>query len=442
MVTTKCEELIARDSKVIAPCSHLSYFPLVVAKGEGAIITDADGNQFIDFLSSASSLNLGSSNPVLVKAIEEQLAKFTQYTQAYTYNEQSISYAEKLASVYPGGVPVKVAFGNCGSDGNDAAVKFARAYTGRSKIITFINGYHGSTYGSITLTTCTTRMKKSMGPMLPDCYAFPFFGTDKSDEEVEKNCLAQMEEAFANYLPADEVAAVIIEPVQGDGGILPAHPIFMKKLYELCKKNGILFISEEVQQGFFRTGKMFAIEHYGIVPDGIILGKSVGASLTLGAFMGKTEIMDSLPAPAHLFTLGANSIACAAGNAAFDYYYTDEFQNILKTNIAIAEKRAKELTEKHPACCPMFRNLGFSMGIKVKDPEGKSNENATFKILYHCYEMGLLVISLAGDILRIQPPLNIKPEELEKGFDIIDQSMTDFEAGKISDEVLKYKAGW
>ena len=442
MKTDLCQELVQRDKKVIAPCQHLSYYPLAVAKGEGSIITDADGNEFIDFLSSASSLNLGSSNPVITKAIEEQLGKFTQYTQAYLYNEQSIAYAERLVSAYPGGVPAKVAFGNCGSDANDAAVKFSRAYTGRQKIIVFLNGYHGSTYGSATLTTCSTKMHEKMGPFLPEVYAFPFYGVDQDDATVEKECLRQMETAFASYLPASEVAAVIIEPVQGDGGILPAHPIFMKKLYEMCKANGILFISEEVQQGFYRTGKCFAIEHYGIIPDGIIMGKSVGASLTLGAFMGKAEIMDCLPAPAHLFTLGGNSIACAAGIAAFDYYKTEEFQTLLKNNIALAEKLAADLKAKHPQIVGFTRNLGFSMGIGIQKPDGTPDQDGVFKILFRSYELGLIVISLAGYILRIQPPLNIEPAQLEKGFAILDEAMNDYEAGRISDDVLQFRAGW
>lgn len=442
MNVERCQALIERDKQVIAPCQHLSYFPLAVAKGEGSIITDADGNQFIDFLSSASSLNLGSSNPVITQAIQEQLEKFTQYTQAYCYNQQSIEYAERLVSVYPGGVPAKVCFGNCGSDGNDAAVKFARAYTGRQKIITFLNGYHGSTYGSATLTTCTTKMKERMGPFLPEVYSFPFFGVDQEDAVVEQECLRQMETAFASFLPANEVAAVIIEPVQGDGGLLPAHPIFMKKLYEMCRANGILFIAEEVQQGFFRTGKWFSIEHYGIVPDGIILGKSVGASLTLGAFMGKAEIMDCLPAPAHLFTLGGNSIACAAGIAAFDYYKTEEFQTLLAGNIALAEQLAAELREKHPAVVSFTRNLGLSMGIGIQKPDGTPDLDGVFKILFRSYETGLIIISVAGNILRIQPPLNIEPEQMKKGFAILDDAMTDYEAGRIGDDVLQYRAGW
>lgn len=442
MTIQRCEELIARDKKVIAPCQHLSYFPLVVEDCKGSILTDADGNQFIDFLSSASSLNLGSSHPVITQAIQAQLEKFTQYTQAYCYNQQSIEYAERLVSVYPGGVSAKVCFGNCGSDGNDAAIKFARAYTGRQKIIVFVNGYHGSTYGAATLTTCSTRVHEKMGPFLPEVYAFPFFGTDQDSETVKRDCLKQMETAFASYLPVGEVAAVIIEPVQGDGGILPAHPIFMEKLYALCKANGILFISDEVQQGFYRTGTFFSIEHYGIIPDGIVLGKSVGAGLVLGAFMGKTEIMDCLPAPAHAFTLAGNSIACAAGSAAFDYYQSEDFQSRLSTNITLAETLAAKLKEAHPTTIAFVRNLGLSMGIGIQTPQGEPDPDGVFKILFRCYQTGLVLISLAGHVLRVQPPLNIEPELLEKGFAILDTAMDDFEAGQIPDDVLAYRAGW
>ncbi len=442
MKLDRCNALVERDKRFVAPCQHLSYYPLVIAKVEGSIITDLDGNEFIDFLSSASSLNIGSSNPIITKAIEAQLKKFTQYTPAYTYNEQTTTYAEKLASVYPGGVKAKVCFGNCGSDCNDAAVKFSRAFTGRQKIIVFLNGYHGNTYGSATMTTCSTKMHEKMGPFLPEIYPFPFFGTDKTDEEVERDCMKAMQTAFDTYLPPTEVAAMIIEPVQGDGGILPAHPIFMKKLYETCKKYGILFISEEVQQGFYRTGKFFAIENYGIVPDGIIMGKSVGATLSLGAFMARDEIMDCLPAPAHLFTLGGNSIACAAGIAQFDYFQSEEFQKHLKNNIQLVEKLGADLKAKHPKLVAFARNLGFSMGIGIQKEDGSPDADGVFKVLFRAYEKGLVVISLAGWILRIQPPLTITPEQLTRGFEIIDEAMCEYEQGLISDDVLKFRAGW
>ncbi len=443
----KCEALVARDAAVVARCQHLSYYPFVVESGKGEILKDADGNEYIDFLTSASSLNLGSSNPILKKAIAAQLEKCTQYTAAYTYNEPMISYAEKLTSVFPGGVKAKIAFGNCGSDGNDAAIKFARAYTGRTKIITFINGYHGNTYGSCSMTTCTTRMHAKMGPFLPEIYPFPFYGDDLPDDVVEKECLSYMEMAFKSYLPIEEVAAVIIEPLQGDAGILPAHPIFMKKLYDLCKAHGILFISEEVQQGFWRAGHFFGIENYpGIIPDGIIMGKSIGAGLTLGAFMARAEIMDSLPAPAHLFTLGGNAIACAAGNAAFDYYQTEEFQTIYQRNCKRIVEEMEKLKAKHPETVGFYRGRGMSwaIGIVKKDEKGNTipDGDSTFKICFRSYEKGLIIITLGENLLRVQPPLNISDENLTKAFTILDEALTELEEGRISDDVFDYRNGW
>ena len=418
MDTRKSTAIVERDKAVIAPCSRLAYFPLVIEKASGAVITDVDGNEYIDFLSSASSLNMGSNNPVVTDAIKAQLDRFSQFAIAYTYNERTVEYAERLTSVFPGGVKAKIAFGNCGSDGNDAAVKFARAYTGRQKIIVFINGYHGNTYGSSTMTTCSTKMHEKMGPFLPEIYAFPFFGNDVPDDVCEKDCVSAIETAFSTWLPANEVAAVVIEPIQGDAGILPAHPIFMKKLYELCRKHGILFIR----------------------------GKSIGGSLTLGAFMARDEIMDCLPAPAHLFTLGGNAAACAGGIAAFDLYRSPDFQQHLQDNINTLWAEAEALKEKNPDLVQFVRGIGMSMGIGVcrtlEDGTKIPDPDATFKVLFRCYEKGLLVISLGANVLRIQPPLVITGEQLKKAFAIIDEAMADFRAGKIDDSVLSFRAGW
>ena len=444
--TEKCSALVERDKKVIAPCQHLSYYPMVIKKIDGDIIYDEDDNQYIDFLSSASSLNLGSCHPVVTDAVKKQLDNYSQYTIVYTYGKASIEYAERLTSVYPGKVPAKVVFGNCGSDANDAAVKFSRAYTGRSKIITFIDAYHGSTYGSISMSMVTTRMRAKMGPMLPDIYCFPFYDNSIDDETCEKECIADLERAFETYLPADEVAAIIIEPIQGDAGLIAAHPIFMKKLYELCQKHGILFIAEEVQQAFWRSGKFFSIEHYDIIPDGIVMGKSIGAGFSLGAFMAKAEIMDSLPAPAHVFTLAGNAVACTAGIAAFDYMQSEEFQKILADNTKLMQECLEDVCATFPDVATGTKGINTSRGLIItkKDENGNNvpDPTGTYKILYRAYERGLLVISLAGNILRIQPPLNIKPENMKKGFEIIKASIQDYINGDIPDDVMKFRAGW
>ena len=437
---------VARDESIIAPCQHLSYFPMVIDHVDHDMIYDVEGNSYIDFLSSASSLNLGSCNPIITNAVKEQLDKYSQYTIVYAYGKPAIEYAERLASVYPGKIPVKVAFGNCGSDANDAAVKFCRAYTKRSKIITFINGYHGSTYGSMSMSMVTTKMRAKMGPTLPDIYCFPFYDETVEDARCERECVADLERAFDTYLDPEEVAAVIIEPIQGDAGLVVAHKIFMKKLYELCQKHGIMFVAEEVQQGFYRSGKFFSIEHFDIIPDGIILGKSAGAGFPLGAFIGRAEMMDVLPAPAHLFTLSGNAVSCVAGIAAFDYMQSEEFQSILKENTKIMNDCLADLCRKYPDVAFSTSGIDMSKALIIK----KRNENGNmvpdpdgaYKILFRAYEKGLLVISLAGNRLRLQPPLNIKPENLKRGFEIIGEAIEDYKAGLITDECLKYRNGW
>ena len=234
MKVDNCLRILNENDKYLM--QNLRYFPLVIKSIKGSIITDEDDNQFIDFLSSAASLNLGSCHPVINKAIKEQLDLFSNYILNYIANDKAGQYAKLLTSVYPGGVKAKVAYANSGSGANDLAIKYARAYTKRYKLISFINSYHGSTFGSISISGSTIRMRNNMGPFLPEVFFFKFYGNDVSDEIAEKESTKEMEEAFEKFLPPKEIAAVFIEAVQGDAGILPAHPIFIKKLYNLCKK--------------------------------------------------------------------------------------------------------------------------------------------------------------------------------------------------------------
>ena len=438
MKIDNCLKVIEKTHKY--SWKNFEYFPLAVKEGKGSIIIDEDDNKFIDFLSSASSLNLGSSHPVIVKAIKDQVEKITQYTLGYFPNEQAAEYSRLITSVYPGGVKTKIAYANSGSEAIDTAIKYCRAFTKRQKIISFINSYHGTTFGSIAISGCTHLMKKGMGPLLPEVFFFPFFGNNVSDEVAEKESTKQLEDAFEKYLPPEEVAGVFIELIQGDAGILPGHPIFIKKLYNLCKKYGILFIVDDIQQGFFRTGKMFSCENFeGIIPDGMALGKSFGAGLIGSCFIAREEIINALSSPGHCSTFAGNSITCAAGIAAFGVYYSKEFQDLLESNIKLIEKLLEEIKKKQPEIVKEIRGIGMSRSIVLDE---KGDKTMPYKIIFRCYEKGLIIITLAGNVLRIQPPLNIPPELLEKGFNIINEAIEDFKAGKISDDVLKYKNTW
>jgi 4-aminobutyrate aminotransferase len=443
-----CKKIVKEDNKVIAPFSRIPYYPLVIKRGYGSTVEDMDGNKFIDFLSSAGTLNTGHCHPKVVEAIKEQTEQYILYTPAYMYHKPLVDLAQKLAEITPGNFSKKVTFGLSGSDANDGAIKLARAYTGRSKVISFIRSYHGSTYGATTLSAVSLNMVRKIGPLLPEIYHMPFPDTYRNPlggapQDAGKNCLDYLKYAFANYLPPDEVAAVIIEPIQGDAGLVVPPLDYMQGLYKLCKENGILFVSEEVQQAMGRTGKWFGIEHFNIEPDIIIMAKALASGMPLSALIGRKEIMESLDAPAHLFTTGGNPVCCAAASATIKVIEEEKLMKNAEKLNKIAFKRFTSM-KKQFSFIGEVRGLGLSIGVDlVKDPLTKErNREAAAKICYRAWERGLLLSFFSNSVLRIQPPLIITEEEFNKGIDIIEESMSDFKKGLISDDILKVTKGW
>ncbi|HAJ33514.1 MAG TPA: aspartate aminotransferase family protein [Candidatus Atribacteria bacterium] len=444
----KCVELVHKDNKVIAPFSRVPYYPLVIKSGYGSIVEDIDGNKFIDFLSSAGALNTGHCHPKIVKAIKNQTEQFILYTSAYMYHKPLVDLAQKLIKITPGDFPKKVAFGLSGSDANDGVIKLARAYTGRTKIISFIRSYHGSTYGSISLSAVSLNMARKIGPLLPEIYHMPFPDTYRNPlggvpENAGRDCLNYLKYAFKNYLPPDEVAVVIIEPIQGDAGLVVPPLEFMEGLYKLCKNHGILFVSEEVQQGMGRTGKWFGIEHFGIEPDLVVLAKALASGLPLSALIGRAEIMDSLEAPAHLFTTAGNPVCCAAALATIEVIEEEKLIENAKRLFNIALERFNTM-KKRFSFIGEVRGLGLSIGVDlVKDPLTKERyKEAAAKICYRAWQKGLLLSFFSNSVLRIQPPLVITEKEFNKGIDIIEECMVDLEKGLLSDDILKITKGW
>ena len=444
----KCLEIVDKDKEVIAPFSRIPYYPLAIKRAYGSTVEDMDGNQFIDFLSSAGALNTGHCHPKVVQAIIDQTKQFILYTPAYMYHKPLVDLAQKLIEITPGKFSKKVAFGLSGSDANDGAIKLARAYTGRSKIISFIRSYHGSTYGAITLSGISLNMSRKIGPLLPEIYHMPFPDTYRNPlggapEDAGKNCLDYLKYAFSNFLPPDEVAAVIIEPIQGDAGIVVPPRDYMRQLFALCKEHGILFISEEVQQGMGRTGKWFGIEHFNIEPDLVIMAKALASGMPLSALIGRKEIMEALEAPAHLFTTAGNPVCCAAALATIKVIEEEKLmENAEKLN-KIAFERFNTMKERFPIIGEV-RGLGLSIGVDlVKDPLTKErNKEAAAKICYRAWQKGLLLSFFSNSVLRIQPPLLITEKEFNKGIDIIEACMTDLEKGLLSDDILKVTKGW
>lgn len=440
--------LLKQESAAFSKAARVKYFNIVIDHGKGAIITDADGNDYIDLLASASSTNTGHSHPKIVKAISDQAAKLIQYTPAYFANSPAAKLAPRLAKLAPISGPVKVAWGNSGSDANDAIIKFARGYTGRQYIVTFTGAYHGSTYGSMTESGVSLNMARKMGPLLPGVVHMPFPSPwYRLKGESEDQFLDRMWQSFTipfeTYLPADETAAIMIEPIQGDGGIVKVPDKFMQRLYKFAKDHGILFCIDEVNQGMGRTGKWWSIQNFdGIEPDLMAVGKSLASGLPLSAVVGRAEIMDSLGSPANVYTTAGNPVTTAAANATLDVF--DE-EHLVERSAKLG-KIAKDFFDREAEKYDFIgdaRMYGLDGGIDIVDPEtGKGDTEACTKIIYRVFELGAIIISLRGNILRFQPPLVITEEQLQKAFDILDQAFSELAAGKLKLPAQAKEMGW
>lgn len=446
--TTNCVDIVQKDSKVISKASRAPYFPLVMKRGRGAIVEDADGNKYIDMFSSSAVLNTGHSHPRVVEAIKSQIENYIHFSTDYMYAEPQVRLAEMLTQITPGDFGKKVCFGLSGSDGNDGAIKLARSYTGRTKIISFIGAYHGSTYGALSLSAISLNMRRKIGPLVPEIYHMPYpdcyrciFG--KSKENCSLECLEYMKMSLLNYIPPEEVAAILIEPIAGDIGFVLPPQRYMEELHSICKENGILFMVDEVQQGFGRTGKWFSIEHFSIVPDVIITGKSIASGLPLSAIIAREEIVDALEMPAHLFTVQGNS-TCAQAAIATIEVIKDE--NLIENSRILGEhikERFILMKEKYELIGDV-RGKGLSIGVElVKDRVIKEKDKeGAIKICYRCWEKGVILIFLAENVLRVQPPLVITKNEADIALDIIEETIKEYVEGRISDEALNVVKGW
>lgn len=441
------ERLLANEAPAFSRAARVKYYNIVIRSGKGAVVTDVDGNDYIDLLASASSTNTGHAHPHVVKAIQDQAARLIQYTAAYFATENEAKLAPRLAALAPISGPKALAWGNSGSDANDAIIKFSRAYTGRPNIVSFTGAYHGSTYGSQTLSAVSLNMSRKIGPMLPGVVKVPFPDPWKrlkgeTDDAFVDRMFAAFKLPFETYLPAEETAAILIEPIQGDGGIVKAPQKFMEKIYKFAHDNGILFAVDEVNQGMGRTGKWWSIENFGLEPDLMSVGKSLASGMPLSAVIGRQEIMDSLGAPGHLFTTAGNPITTAAAMATIDVI---EDEHLIERSAKLgkrAEKFFRDEREKFPFIGDI-RMYGLNGGIDIIDPEtGKPDADATTKIIYRVFELGAIIISLKTNVLRFQPPLVITDEQLEKAFTILNQAFTDLAAGKLSLPDNAAEMGW
>jgi len=439
--------LIQNENKYYAKASRINYYDLVIESAHNSTLIDVDGNEYIDLLASASAINVGHTNEKVVKAIQEQAEKLIHYTPAYFHHRPGQELAERLAKLVPG-TDKQVTFSNSGSEANDAIIKFSRAYTGRQYIVSYMDSYHGSTYGSMSLSGVSLNMTRKMGPLLPGIVHVPYPDLyrrypNETEHDVAIRSFKEFKDPFESFLPADEVACVLIEPIQGDGGIRKAPEEYMQLVYKFCHENGILFAVDEINQGMGRTGKMWSYQQFNnIEPDLMSVGKSLASGMPLSATIGKKEIMESLDSPAHTFTTAGNPICCAASMATLDVLEDEELLDRSTSEGAYAEERFLEM-QKHYREIGDVRMYGLDGGIELVTDRVSKEPNSDFanKVIYYAFQHGVVIITLKGNILRFQPPLVISRDELDRALNVLDDAFAAAENNQViipSNE----KIGW
>jgi 4-aminobutyrate aminotransferase / (S)-3-amino-2-methylpropionate transaminase / 5-aminovalerate transaminase len=422
----KSREVLARHERFVARALALG-FPAAIQEARGALLTDVDGNRFIDLAGGVGTLNVGHSNPEVIGAAREQLECFvhTDYTVApyALYGE----LAERLAGLVPGGE--KAAFFNSGAEAVENAIKMARAYTGRKAIISFEGGFHGRTWMALALTSKTTPYKQGFLPLAGEIYRVPYAYPYRPPVRPEEGqsfgeaCAGLLEDIFSRHVAAEDVAALIVEPVLGEGGFVVPPDDYLPALKRRCEEHGIVFIADEVQSGFGRTGTLFAVEHSGVIPDLVILAKSLAAGLPLSAVVGRVEVMDAPQEGALGGTYPGNPVALASAMAVLDAF-EDGF--LLQRSQEIGKKirdRFSSLAE-HVDLIGDVRGLGAMVAVElVRDRKSKEPAKGEVgEILKLAAERGVLVLSagVEGNCIRFLAPLVITDEQLEEALDVLE----------------------
>ncbi|HYM67528.1 MAG TPA: acetyl ornithine aminotransferase family protein [Patescibacteria group bacterium] len=403
----KAEALIARDKQAMSP-SFTRAYPFVMERGAGCWVTDVDGNTFLDFTAGIAVATTGHSHPKVVAAIQEQAARFLHMSGTDFYYSSEIELAERLQAGMLPGTAAKVFFTNSGAEAIEGAMKLARFTTGRPSYIAFIGGFHGRTFGALSLTASKASQRRRFAPLLSSVFHAPFPSASRGVSTDES--IARIEELFATVAPPESVAAVFVEPIQGEGGYLVPPDDFLPRLRELTTRHGILLVADEVQSGMGRTGHLLAVEHWGVQPDIVCLAKGIASGLPLGAFVARTEHM-SWPPGSHGSTFGGNPVACAAGLATLDLLEDGLIENAARVG-AILQDGLREIAATHDQVTDV-RGLGLMVALELKTPD------LATQLVQSAFERGLLLLTAGSRAVRICPPLVLNPEEASTGLEII-----------------------
>ncbi len=421
------KKIIERDRHVISP-SYPRGYPFVMDHGKGTEVWDVDGNRFLDFAAGIAVNSTGHSHPDVVKAIQEQAEKFIHISSDF-YHDNWVTLGEKFSEIAPFDEPAISFMTNSGTESVEAAIKLARYHTKRSQFVGFLGAFHGRTIGSVTFTASKANYKGGFFPLMNGVVHAPFPNPyrplleripGKGYGETVVHYIE--DELFGRIMPADDVAGILIEPIQGEGGYIIPSPDFFPALRELCDKHGILLIADEVQCGMGRTGKWWAIEHFGVEPDIVLTAKGVASGVPLGAMITKKKIMD-WPKGSHGNTYGGNPIACAAALETIKLIETQYLENTRVVG-AYAIDALQEIAARHPSIGEV-RGLGFMIGVEfvqdkvTKEPAVKLRD----AVVDYAFERGLLTLGCSKSVIRIAPPLSTSQAEIDEGLEIFEEAI-------------------
>jgi 4-aminobutyrate aminotransferase len=429
----KAKAAVEADGRLISP-SYTRSYPLVAKRGRGCRVEDVDGNEFLDFAAGIAVTSTGHCHPEVVEAIQKQAAELIHISGTDFYNEPLTQLAEKLSAIAPMRGPHRVFYGNSGAEAVECAIKLARYHTGRQHIIAFLGAFHGRTMGALSLTASKPQQKRRFGPLMPGVthvrYPYAYRGCTGGPQEVEAfalGCARYIEDKlFKTILPPEEVAAIVVEPIQGEGGYVVAPDNFLRELRAICDKHGIMLVADEVQSGAGRTGKWWAIQHSGVEPDIVCSAKGIASGMPLGVCMSKAEVMDWVPG-SHASTFGGNPISLAAALATIDILEREGIGNAAKVGAKMLE-RLNGWKKTH-ALVGDVRGRGLMIGVElVRDKETREPvTDLRNRVEAVAFEKGLIILGCGETSIRLCPPLIVSEDEAMVGLDILEDALTQVE---------------
>lgn len=429
----KAKAAVALDDKFISP-SYTRSYPLVAKRGRGIRVEDVDGNEFLDFAAGIAVTSTGHCHPEVVEAIQKQAGELLHISGTDFYDEHLTDLAAELSRVAPMAGPHKVFYGNSGAEAIECAIKLARYHTGRQNIIAFLGAFHGRTMGALSLTASKPQQKRRFAPLIPGVthvrYPYAYRGCTGGPQEEEAfalGCARYIEEKlFKTILPPEEVAAIVVEPIQGEGGYVVAPTNFMQELRAICDRHGILLIVDEVQSGCGRTGKWWAVQHTGVEPDIVCTAKGIASGMPLGVCMSKASVMDWVPG-SHASTFGGNPVSIAAALATIKVLEREAIANAARVG-AMVKERLEGWKKTHPSVGDV-RGRGLMIGVELVKDKATREPAAALRnrVEQLAFERGLMILGCGENTLRLCPPLVISAEEATVALDILEDALTEAE---------------